>query len=173
MLLRSSASTRFAVKLSSSKFFCLKNVILNYMQFKLYTLETRGVVTVTVRLDELDITQCPGPVTQANAFKGTDRCDYRTTYCVPVLGRRWDTGGYKCECRQGYEYAFNDPITYCDGQIMEAEWEKKTKGLPNKFDSCRCRLAGASDVASSWRLISLALGALLYYCYYGPSTAVS
>ena len=26
--------------------------------------------------------------------------------CVPILGRGFETGGYKCECRQGYEYPF-------------------------------------------------------------------
>ena len=26
--------------------------------------------------------------------------------CVPILGRGFETGGYKCECKQGYEYPF-------------------------------------------------------------------
>lgn len=52
--------------------------------------------------------------------------------CVPIQGRGFDTGGYKCECIQGYEYPFEDPITYFDGQLVEAEFinivrDKKTR----------------------------------------------
>jgi hypothetical protein len=36
--------------------------------------------------------------------------------CVPIDGRGFFTGGYKCECKQGYEYPFEDPIIYYDGQ---------------------------------------------------------
>lgn len=51
---------------------------------------------------------------------------------MPIQGRGFDTGGYKCECVQGYEYPFEDPITYFDGQLVEAEYlniirNKKTR----------------------------------------------
>lgn len=52
-------------------------------------------------------------------------------------------GGYKCECKPGYEYPFNDPVNYFDGQVMEAEWEKLMTGLPNKFSALKCRLVGS------------------------------
>lgn len=42
--------------------------------------------------------------------------------CVPILGRGFETGGYKCECLQGFEYPFEDLITYYDGQLVEAEF---------------------------------------------------
>ena len=42
--------------------------------------------------------------------------------CVPIQGRGFWTGGYKCDCKQGYEYPFEDPITYFDGQLVEAEF---------------------------------------------------
>lgn len=42
--------------------------------------------------------------------------------CVPILGRGFDSGGYKCECKQGYEYPLEDLITYYDGQLVEAEF---------------------------------------------------
>lgn len=45
-----------------------------------------------------------------------------TQQCVPILGRGFETGGYKCECLQGYEYPFEDQITYYDGQLAEAEF---------------------------------------------------
>jgi hypothetical protein len=41
---------------------------------------------------------------------------------VPILGRGFDSGGYKCECKQGYEYPLEDLITYYDGQLVEAEF---------------------------------------------------
>ena len=47
--------------------------------------------------------------------------------CVPILGRGFETGGYKCECNQGYEYPFEDPITYIDGQLVEAEFDSMIK----------------------------------------------
>lgn len=64
--------------------------------------------------------------------------------CVPILGRGFDQGGYKCECLQGYEYPYNDPTTYFDGQIVEAEFEKLVEDKPSRFERMRCRLAGAS-----------------------------
>lgn len=42
--------------------------------------------------------------------------------CVPILGRGFEVGGYKCECKQGFEYPFEDLITYYDGQLVEAEF---------------------------------------------------
>ena len=52
--------------------------------------------------------------------------------CVPILGRGFETGGYKCECRQGFEYPFEDPITYFDGQLMEAEFVNMVKDKETK-----------------------------------------
>ena len=52
--------------------------------------------------------------------------------CVPILGRGFETGGYKCECKQGYEYPFEDPITYFDGQLMEAEFVNMVKDRETK-----------------------------------------
>ena len=40
----------------------------------------RGVVRVDVRLDELDINQCPQEYHIPNAFKATARCHYESTY---------------------------------------------------------------------------------------------
>lgn len=49
-------------------------------------------------------------------------CIYIYIQCVPILGRGFETGGYKCECKQGFEYPFEDLITYYDGQLVEAEF---------------------------------------------------
>lgn len=52
--------------------------------------------------------------------------------CVPILGRGFETGGYKCECLQGYEYPFEDPITYFDGQLVEAEFLNIVADTPTR-----------------------------------------
>lgn len=43
-----------------------------------------GVVTVDVKLDFLEIQQCPGDHTVANAFKNTARCHFKTQYVSSV-----------------------------------------------------------------------------------------
>ncbi|XP_014676637.1 PREDICTED: uncharacterized protein LOC106816523 [Priapulus caudatus] len=87
--------------------------------------------------------------TLANAFKGTDRCDQQTTQCEFVPGRRFGRGGYKCICKQGYEYPFYDPTTFYDGDVMEVEYEKTVKGLPNRFEQLTCRIGGAGAAHAS------------------------
>ncbi|CAD5117999.1 DgyrCDS6740 [Dimorphilus gyrociliatus] len=43
-------------------------------------LEFKGVVTVDVKLETLDLNQCPAEFYIANAFKNTARCHYESTY---------------------------------------------------------------------------------------------
>ena len=50
---------------------------------------------------------------------------------LPNPGKKFNKGGYKCECLQGWEYPFNDRAWYFDGQTMEEEFRKKTEGDPN------------------------------------------
>lgn len=120
-------------------------------------IELKGIVTVTVRLDELDMNQCPDEYYVANAFKNSHKCDRKTTRCVPILGRKFETGGYKCECEQGFEYPYNDPITYFDGQIMEAEYLNLKEENPSRFDTLKCRIAGSSKCAPSILLLFIAI----------------
>ena len=77
---------------------------------------------------------------------------------MPILGRGFETGGYKCECKQGYEYPFEDPITYYDGQLVEAEFTNMVSDKETRFDMLKCRLASASQNTLS--LVAI-LGALL------------
>lgn len=118
----------------------------------------RGVVAVTVAIANLDINQCPDydPYTEENMFQDTHKCDRRSSRCVPILGRGFDSGGYKCECLQGFEYPYNDPITYFDGQIVEAEFEKVIEDNPSKYDTLKCRIAGASSLLASAALLAVA-----------------
>ncbi|XP_076373714.1 uncharacterized protein LOC143258513 [Tachypleus tridentatus] len=108
------------------------------------SLEFKGAVTVSMKLEKLDINQCSDNYFAPNAFKDTHKCDRKSSRCVPILGRGFDMGGYKCECKQGYEYPFNDPITYFDGQIVEAEFQNLVDDKPSRFDTLKCRLACAT-----------------------------
>lgn len=45
----------------------------------------RGVITVDVKLKELDINQCPADFYVANAFKNTAKCDFKSQY-VSIAG---------------------------------------------------------------------------------------
>jgi hypothetical protein len=119
------------------------------------SLEFKGAVVVTMRLEQLDINQCPDDYHVPNAFKGSDKCDKPTSYCVPIQGREFDSGGYKCECRQGYEYPFEDQITYYDGQLVEAEFLNLVMDNKTRYDMLKCRLAGASIITASIALLLL------------------
>lgn len=88
--------------------------------------------------------------------------------CVPILGRLFTTGGYKCECLQGYEYPFEDLITYYDGQLVEAEFENIVNDEKTRFDLYKCRLAGASALQATLALIIIS--ALLHYGFSKWST---
>ncbi|RWS10366.1 uncharacterized protein B4U79_07551 [Dinothrombium tinctorium] len=112
-------------------------------------LEFKGVVTVSMPLDRLDINQCSDEGQLYNAFKNTHKCDRYSTRCVPILGRRFEPGGYKCECRQGFEYPYNDDTTYFDGQILESEYLHMLKNEPSRFDTLRCRIAAGTLLESN------------------------
>lgn len=104
--------------------------------------EFKGVVVVNMKLSEIDVNQCDSHDYQANnAFRDTHKCDRKSTRCLPIQGRKFDSGGYKCECLQGYEYPFNNPTTYIDGQMMEAEYLNMLQGRPSRYESLSCRLA--------------------------------
>lgn len=123
-------------------------------------LEFKGVVAVTMHLNDLDINQCDNKYYVANAFKGTHKCDRKTSYCVPILGRHFETGGYKCECKQAYEYPFEDLITYFDGQLVESEFSNLVQDKETRYDMFKCRVAGASSIEASCLLLILVIAAL-------------
>ncbi|XP_014280569.1 uncharacterized protein [Halyomorpha halys] len=116
-------------------------------------LEFKGVVAVNMDLLQLDINQCPDHYYVPNAFKDTHKCDRKSSYCVPILGRGFDAGGYKCECLQGYEYPFEDLITYYDGQLVEAEFLNLVVNNATRYDMFKCRIAGAADTRVSFLVL--------------------
>jgi len=111
--------------------------------------EFKGVVMVNVKLGDLNIQQCPQEYWVPNAFKATARCDFDSTYCENLPSRGFVRGSYKCECRQGFEYAFNDRAWYFDGQTMEEEYRKMQAGTSNRYETLKCRIAGAASNTAS------------------------
>lgn len=118
-------------------------------------LEFKGAVQISVDLLKLDINQCPEDYHVQNAFKDSHHCDRQSSYCVPIQGRWFESGGYKCECIQGFEYPYEDHITYFDGQIMEAEYLNIVKDKASRFDFLKCRIAGAASLQVSVAVIML------------------
>lgn len=104
--------------------------------------EFKGIIIVNMKLSDLDVNQCDSDsYHNNNAFRDTHKCDRKSSRCVPMSGRKFEPGGYRCECLQGFEYPFNNPTTYIDGQMMEAEFTNVLQGRPSRFDSLACRLA--------------------------------
>lgn len=124
-------------------------------------IEFKGVVTVDVKLKELNIEQCPQDYFVPNAFKDTARCHYESTYCEPILGWGFKIGAYKCNCKVGYEYPFNDNQWYFDGQTVEEEYRKLLVGdKQTRYDNLVCRVSKSSHLFSSLPLIILSLSFL-------------
>lgn len=107
-------------------------------------LEFKGVVVVSMQFADLSFDQCEAPPFEQNAFANTHKCDRRNSRCVPVLGRKFETPAYKCECKQGFEYPYNDDFTFYDGQILEAEYSKLLTDQPSRFDTLKCRISTAN-----------------------------
>lgn len=124
-------------------------------------LEFKGVVTVSAPLEKLDINQCSQDYSIPNAFKGSHKCDLRSSICIPMLGRGFDSGGYKCECEQGYEYPFETPFNYFDGQLLEAEFDNLVLDKPTRFDLLKCRIAGAAGLEGNILVLLLLIVAVL------------
>ncbi|XP_062583037.1 uncharacterized protein LOC134244804 [Saccostrea cucullata] len=112
-------------------------------------LQFKGVVTVDVPLQELEINQCYQGFSIQNAFKNTARCHYPSQTCSPIAGYKFSRGAYKCACRQGYEYPFKDGRNFFQGSLVDIEYEKKMAGLFNLYDSLKCRTQGVSMVISN------------------------
>ncbi|CAF1047536.1 unnamed protein product [Didymodactylos carnosus] len=121
-------------------------------------LEFKGVVRVDAYLGYLDINQCQMPHYVPNAFKGSDRCDYQSTVCEPIMGRKFLLGKYKCRCRPGYEYPFLDQNDFFNGDQMNKEWDImiNNSSMWSRFDQLKCRIAVASSISST-NLILLTL----------------
>jgi len=127
-------------------------------------LEFRGVVKIDIKLDDVDINQCYMPYYEANAFKNSDRCDYYSTLCIPVAGKGFVKGGYKCQCRAGFEYPFLDKNDFYPGDQLEKEWFTLTTNasLESRFYQLKCRIAMGLSLQPNYLLVVLALALALF-----------
>ncbi|CAG5117529.1 unnamed protein product, partial [Candidula unifasciata] len=118
-------------------------------------LEFRGVTTVDVPLNLLEINQCAQSFSEANAFKNTARCDYFSTTCVPQPGFPFMRGSYRCLCKLGFEYWHADGKFWIEGSLLELEFEKKKAGMFSRFDLLTCRVAMATTAMASKLYLAL------------------
>ncbi|XP_059145696.1 uncharacterized protein LOC131932801 [Physella acuta] len=118
-------------------------------------LEFRGVATVEVPLNLLEINQCPMPYSVPNAFKNTARCDYFSTNCAPLAGFPFQRGSYRCNCRLGFDYWHLDGKFWIEGALLELEYEKKKAGIFSRFDLLNCRVSSAEDITPTVFLLYL------------------
>ncbi|KAJ8314702.1 hypothetical protein KUTeg_006852 [Tegillarca granosa] len=117
----------------------------------------RGVVTVDVPLEEIEINQCAQPFSEANAFKNTARCDYKSTDCFKLPGYKFQRGAYRCSCKRGFEYPWKDGRLWFHGSLLEQEYLKKTLGLFSIYDGLKCRESSSSTLTVSVVLLVCAL----------------
>ncbi|KAM3177732.1 hypothetical protein ACTXT7_003945 [Hymenolepis weldensis] len=59
--------------------------------------------------------------------------------CEHIPGRQFRSGSYKCMCRQGFEYPFNDLTWFFDGETMEKEYDLMIHGQQSRYDLLKCR----------------------------------
>ncbi|KAL5965208.1 hypothetical protein TSMEX_007066 [Taenia solium] len=69
--------------------------------------------------------------------------------CEHIPGRQFRSGSYKCMCRQGFEYPFNDLTWFFDGETMEKEYELMVQGQPSRYDLLKCRQGHAMALQTS------------------------
>lgn len=73
--------------------------------------------------------------------------------CEHIPGRQFRSGSYKCMCRQGFEYPFNDLTWFFDGETMEKEYELMIHGQPSRYDLLKCRQGHAMTLQISMGLV--------------------
>jgi len=119
----------------------------------------RGIVVVDVKLDLLDIEQCPSDFYASNAFMGTARCDYESTYCVPIENQGFQLHqGYRCNCKQGYEYPWKGANEYFyTGDLIEESRLRYLDNRTNRFDRLKCRMSSATQTSSMLLTVSLSI----------------
>ena len=70
-------------------------------------------------------------------------------------GKGFNTGGYKCQCRAGFEYPFLDKNDFYPGDQMEKEWSTlmTNQSLESRFFALKCRIAFATSIKPNAYLI--------------------
>lgn len=75
---------------------------------------------------------------------------------MPVPGKGFVKGGYKCQCRAGFEYPFLDKNDFYPGDQMEKEWHTLTSNnsLESRFFQLKCRIGLAASVKANLYVIT-------------------
>ncbi|XP_006820144.1 metabotropic glycine receptor-like [Saccoglossus kowalevskii] len=93
--------------------------------------EFRGVVSVDIDLQTIDINQCAN---DTSMFSGTHKCK-NTTECVPISSQGFRGGSYQCVCKDNYYFPVtNSPNRSYNGTTLEDEYHRKIFGFPNNYD---------------------------------------
>ncbi|KAK3716114.1 hypothetical protein QZH41_019647, partial [Actinostola sp. cb2023] len=110
-----------------------------------------GVVSIDIQLNDIDINQCDSTTKETtrgtgdktnsldsvklNDFMGTHRCK-KSTKCVNIPDQGFKRGSYYCECAKGFYYpSSSNAMKKFNGSEVEAEYDKRLQGLPNKYDN--------------------------------------
>ncbi|CAH2282247.1 probable G- coupled receptor 158 [Pelobates cultripes] len=108
--------------------------------------EFRGVLKVDVNLQKIDIDQCSND----GWFSGTHRCQHNSSKCVPMKGRGFLLGAYKCICKTGFYHPDifsvngfqrqNMDNHFSRGEISEEEYKclPCREGCPHCVDDAPC-----------------------------------
>ncbi|CAL1526677.1 unnamed protein product, partial [Lymnaea stagnalis] len=125
----------------------------------------RGTSGIDIDLQKVDIDQCPGTNSaEENVFANSSRCRPQTTQCEHIPGLGFRRGSYKCVCKDGFYFPdLGAKEKFYRGTDVEAEYEKKRKGLLNRYDhDFQClRCAPGCDVCTDSSPCILALNWIL------------
>ena len=71
-------------------------------------------------------------------------------------GKGFIKGGYKCQCRDGFEYPFLDKNDFYPGDQLEKEWFtlNSNVSLESRFFQLKCRIAMATSVKANLYLMA-------------------
>ncbi|KFM78587.1 putative G-protein coupled receptor 158, partial [Stegodyphus mimosarum] len=98
----------------------------------------KGVVSVTLPMTNVDIDQCDAG-NHLSAFSSSHHCDAATTQCVPVHGKGFRRGAYKCLCKPNHYPASTEAqrrgSNYYDGEAVENAYVESVLLGQNKFSS--------------------------------------
>ncbi|XP_038071841.1 probable G-protein coupled receptor 158 [Patiria miniata] len=92
----------------------------------------RGVATADVDVRTIDINQCDDG---GGAFAGTHRCS-NTTKCVHVPGMGFQSGTYRCVCRDSFYFPHQGEQSggHFEGADVEREYHLLQMGQPNRYE---------------------------------------
>ncbi|XP_013398205.1 probable G-protein coupled receptor 158, partial [Lingula anatina] len=109
---------------------------------RLTEIQIRGVVAIHIDLQRHDINQCTA---HGDFFSGTNRCQPETTKCIPIPGRGFSVGAYKCQCKKGYYFPnITANVSYFDGLEMERVYfsdlqKNKNSSFSEEFQCLPCK----------------------------------